>query len=89
MALRAGARILGINNRDLKTFTVDLGLTARLRGYIPPGVLVVAESGVKVPEDVRVLAEAGVDAALIGESMMRAADKKRFLAELRAAAAQS
>jgi indole-3-glycerol phosphate synthase len=84
-ALRAGARITGINNRDLKTFTVDMGITARLRACIPPGILVVAESGVKTPEDVRALAGAGVDAALIGESMMRAADKKRFLAELREA----
>jgi indole-3-glycerol phosphate synthase len=82
-ALRAGARITGINNRDLKTFQVDIGLTARLRRLIPAGVLVAAESGVKSPDDIRALKDLGIDAVLVGESMMRAADKKRFLAELR------
>ena len=84
-ALTAGARIIGINNRDLKTFTVDLGLTARLRKRIPAGIITVAESGIKSPDDVRALKDAGIDAVLIGESLMRAADKKRFLAELKAA----
>jgi indole-3-glycerol phosphate synthase len=82
-ALRAGARIVGINNRDLKTFTVDPGRTARLRKHIPAGVLTVAESGISSPADTRVLKDSGIDAALVGESLMRAADKKRFLAELR------
>jgi indole-3-glycerol phosphate synthase len=84
-ALTAGARIIGINNRDLKTFTVDLGLTARLRKRIPAGIITVAESGIKSPDDVRALKDAGIDAVLIGESLMRASDKKRFLAELKAA----
>ncbi|MDR0599527.1 MAG: indole-3-glycerol phosphate synthase TrpC [Treponema sp.] len=84
-ALEAGARIIGVNNRDLRTFTVDTGVTGRLRRLIPPGVLTVAESGVTSPGDVRVIADAGVDAALVGESLMRAPDRKRFLAELRAA----
>jgi indole-3-glycerol phosphate synthase len=81
-ALWAGARIIGINNRDLTAFTVDVGLTARLRKLIPAGVLAVAESGIKTPQDVRALKDLGLDAALIGESLMRAADKKGFLREL-------
>ena len=81
-ALEAGARIVGINNRDLTTFKVDLGVTARLRNRIPSGVLAVAESGITSPGDTRVLKDLGIDAALVGESLMRAADKKRFLAEL-------
>jgi len=84
-ALAAGARIIGINNRDLKTFGVDLGLSARLRKLIPAGIVTVAESGVKSPDDVRALKDTGIDTVLIGESLMRAPDKKQFLAELRAA----
>jgi len=83
-AVRAGARIIGINNRDLKTFKVDLAVTARLRSLIPAGILTVAESGIKSPEDIRALSSLGIDAALIGESLMRAADKRQFLAELKA-----
>ncbi|MDR0584896.1 MAG: indole-3-glycerol phosphate synthase TrpC [Treponema sp.] len=84
-ALRAGARIIGINNRDLKTFRVDPGLSARLRKLIPAGILTVAESGIKSPDDVRALKDTGVDAALVGESLMRSTDKRRFLLELKAA----
>jgi len=83
-AVRAGARIIGINNRDLKTFKVDFGVTARLRSLIPDDILTVAESGIKSPEDVRAISGIGIDAALVGESLMRATDKKRFLAELKA-----
>jgi indole-3-glycerol phosphate synthase len=82
MAVEAGARIIGINNRDLKTFRVDLAVTQRLRKLIPPDRLVVAESGVNSPEDVRFLQEQGIDGVLIGESLMRAPDKKQRLAEL-------
>jgi indole-3-glycerol phosphate synthase len=82
-ALTAGARIIGINNRDLKTFDVNLSVAARLKKSIPEGVITVAESGIKSPDDIRALKDSGIDAALIGESLMRAADKKRFLAELR------
>jgi len=82
-ALAAGARIIGINNRDLKTFGVDLGLSARLRKLIPSGIVTVAESGVKSPDDVRALKGTGIDAVLIGESLMRAPDKRKFLSELR------
>jgi len=83
-AVRAGAKIIGVNNRDLKTFKVDLAVTARLRSLIPAGILVVAESGIKSPEDVRAISGIGIDAVLVGESLMRATDKKRFLAELKA-----
>ncbi|MDR1326107.1 MAG: indole-3-glycerol phosphate synthase TrpC [Treponema sp.] len=82
-ALAAGARIIGVNNRDLKTFHVDIGTTARLRRLIPPDKLVVSESGIQTPKDIAALLEQGVDAALIGEALMRAADKKQYLAQLR------
>jgi indole-3-glycerol phosphate synthase len=82
-AVGSGARIVGINNRDLRTFRVDLRTTARLRPLIPPGTLVVAESGIRGPENVRALRECGVDGLLVGEALMRASDKKRCLAELR------
>lgn len=85
-ALDAGARIIGINNRDLKTFTVDIGVTARLRRLIPPGIVTVSESGVGSPGDIRFLAEQRIDGVLIGETLMRAADKKAELAGLRAGA---
>jgi indole-3-glycerol phosphate synthase len=85
-AAGAGARIIGINNRDLKTFEVDITLTGRLRGLIPGGILAVSESGIATPEDVRLLSGFGVDALLVGESLMRAADRRRRLAELRDAA---
>jgi indole-3-glycerol phosphate synthase len=82
-ALKAGARIIGINNRDLKTFNVDIGVAVRLKKLIPEGVITVAESGIKSPDDIRVLKDSGIDAALIGESLMRATDKRQFLEELR------
>jgi indole-3-glycerol phosphate synthase len=81
-ALNAGARIIGINNRDLTTFTVDTSLTSRLRKIISPSVLTVSESGIKSVDDVRALKELGIDAVLIGESLMRAADRKQFLKKL-------
>jgi len=82
-ALEAGARIIGINNRDLNTFSVDLGVSARLRKFIPAGVITVAESGIKSPDDIRALKGSGIDAVLIGESLMRSPNKKQFLSELR------
>jgi indole-3-glycerol phosphate synthase len=82
-ALAAGARIIGINNRDLKTFQVDLETTARLRPLVPPDKLVVSESGIQSRREVAALQEQGVDAALIGEALMRASDKKQYLAQLR------
>lgn len=83
MALRAGARIIGVNNRNLKDFTVDTDNSRRLRELIPEDVLFVSESGVRSAEDVQKLREIGADAVLIGETLMRAEDKKRKLAELR------
>jgi indole-3-glycerol phosphate synthase len=82
-AVDAGGRIIGINNRDLKTFQVDLGTTGRLRKLIPPGTLVVAESGIRGPADIRALGDYDIDGVLIGETLMRAADKRRYLQELR------
>jgi indole-3-glycerol phosphate synthase len=81
-AIEAGARIIGINNRELTTFNVDTTLASRLRKLIPAGTLAVAESGIKSVDDVRIIKDTGVDAVLIGESLMRAADKKEFLREL-------
>ncbi|MCL1848465.1 MAG: indole-3-glycerol phosphate synthase TrpC [Clostridiales bacterium] len=82
VALAAGARVVGVNNRDLNTFTVDLGNSLRLRKLVPESVLFVAESGISGPEDVRMLRQSGVDAILVGEALMRAHDKKAVLARL-------
>ena len=81
-ALAAGARILGVNNRNLKTFTVDTENSRRLRARIPQDVLFVSESGVKTAEDVARLAAIGAAAVLIGEPLMRAPDKTAKLREL-------
>ena len=78
-ALSAGARIIGVNNRNLKTFEVDFDNSIRLRNMVPDQVLFVAESGIRTKEHLRVLAEAGVDAVLIGESLMRSPDKKEII----------
>ena len=83
MALSAGARVLGVNNRNLKDFTVDTENSRRLRERIPADALFVSESGVSRPEDVKRLAEVGADAVLVGEALMRAADKKQMLSNLR------
>lgn len=85
VAVKAGARIIGVNNRNLKDFSVDTENSARLRRLIPKEVLFVSESGVKTAEDMARLREIGADAVLIGETLMRAADKKAKLAELRGA----
>lgn len=83
MALHAGARIIGVNNRNLKDFTVDTDNSRKLRRLVPEHVLFVAESGVRTREDVNALQEIGVDAVLIGETLMRAENKKAKLQELR------
>ena len=82
-ALSAGARIVGVNNRDLKTFEVDITNSIRLRKYVPGGILFVSESGIKTPADVKALRDSGADAVLIGETFMRSEDKKSELAKLR------
>ena len=82
-ALSCGAEIIGVNNRNLKDFSVDTDMSIRLRSLIPEGVLFVSESGVKDAEDVRRVREAGADAVLIGETLMRAENKTEKLRELR------
>lgn len=82
-ALKAGAGIIGVNNRNLKTFEVDITTSARLRRLIPENILFVSESGIRTAEDVRKLRENKTDAVLIGETFMRSSDKKRQLAALR------
>lgn len=83
MAVRASARMIGVNNRNLKDFSVDTENSRKLRAMIPEGVIFVSESGVKTKEDVAALREIGSDAVLIGETLMRAADKRAKLDELR------
>ena len=82
-AVDCGARIIGVNNRNLKDFSVDTGNSRRLRELAPEEVSFVSESGVRTAEDIRLLREAGVNAVLIGETLMRAADKKAKLRELK------
>ncbi|MBR6254390.1 MAG: indole-3-glycerol phosphate synthase TrpC [Clostridiales bacterium] len=82
-ALHIGARIIGVNNRNLKDFTVDTENSRKLRKLIPDDVLFVSESGVSTPEDVKKLREIGADAVLVGETLMRAEDKTERLAELK------
>lgn len=85
-AVSAGAKIIGVNNRNLKDFSVDFSNAARLRDLIPPEAVYVAESGVTGPADVAALKRIGADAALMGEVLMRAGDKAALLARLREAA---
>ena len=82
-ALNAGARVIGVNNRNLKDFSVDTENSRRLRSLIPRDSLFVSESGVRTAADVQLLREAGADAVLVGETLMRAADKRQKLNELR------
>lgn len=82
-AINAGARIIGVNNRNLKDFTVDVHNSERLRKLVPDSCLFVAESGIKTNEDIRVLENANVNAVLIGETLMRSDNKKQMLDELR------
>jgi len=81
-ALAAGADLVGVNNRDLHSFRVDRGLTARLRPLLPPEVVCVAESGIHTAEDARQVRAAGADAVLVGEALMRAEDPGAKLREL-------
>ena len=84
-AIHAGASVIGVNNRDLRTFNVDLGLTERLRRVIPSDLVLVAESGIHTGEDARRMREAGADAILVGESLMRAEDPAARIRELASA----
>ena len=82
-AMEAGARIIGVNNRNLKDFSVDINNSGRLRAMVPESTMFVAESGIKTREDVAKLEQIGVNAVLIGETLMKAADKKAMLSELK------
>ena len=82
-AVNSGARIIGVNNRNLKDFSVDTDNSRRMRELVPDNVLFVSESGVRTAEDVQKLCEIGADAVLIGETLMRAEDKKAKLLELK------
>lgn len=82
-AIAAGARVIGVNNRNLKTFEVDLHTCTTLRGLVPREILFVAESGIQTSEDIAELKIAGVDAVLIGETLMRSENKKEMLSHLK------
>ena len=82
-AINSGARIIGVNNRNLKDFTVDTENSRRMRELVPENIIFVSESGVKSANDVALLREIGADAVLIGETLMRAENKKEKLKELR------
>ena len=82
-ALSVGAGIIGVNNRDLRTFTVDINNSARLGKLVPPEILFVSESGIKTAADIEALRSNGTNAVLIGETLMRSPDKKAALDELR------
>lgn len=83
-ALNLGAKIVGVNNRNLHDFTVDMGNSIRLRNMAPADTVFVSESGIKTAEDIRILYENQVDAVLIGETLMRSPDKKAALGVLNA-----
>lgn len=83
MAVRAGARVIGVNNRNLKDFSVDTENSRKLRSIIPDSAVFVSESGIQSADDINALREIGADAVLIGETLMRAKDKTAKLAELK------
>lgn len=82
-AIACGARIIGVNNRNLKDFTVSLDTSCRLRALVPKDILFVAESGIKTAEHIDKFRQYGIDAVLIGETLMRSADKQKMFDELR------
>lgn len=82
-ALSAGANIIGVNNRNLRDFSIDVQNSICLRNMVPKDVIFVAESGIWSGEDTRILQEVGADAVLVGEALMKSPDKAAFLAELR------
>ncbi|HEY0192109.1 MAG TPA: indole-3-glycerol phosphate synthase TrpC [Kofleriaceae bacterium] len=84
-AICAGATLLGVNHRDLRTFTMDMSLTAKIAPGVPPGVVLVGESGIRTPADVAALGAAGAHAVLVGEQLMRAASPGDALLALRGA----
>ena len=82
-AITAGARAIGVNNRNLKNFNVDMSNSKKMRSLVPDDIIFVAESGVKDRKDIKALEEINVDAVLIGETLMRAHDKKSMLNSLK------
>jgi len=82
-ALNAGAKIIGVNNRNLKTFEMDITLSERLRPHVPEDKIFISESGIQTPADVARLREIGASAVLIGETLMRSSDKSAELKRLR------
>lgn len=87
VALDAGSTLLGVNHRDLRTFTMDMSLTAQIAPLVPPGVVLVGESGIRTSADVDALGKAGAHAVLVGEQLMRAESPGDALLALRATAA--
>jgi indole-3-glycerol phosphate synthase len=85
IAVEAGADVIGVNHRDLRTFEVDLALTERIRPHVPKNVILVAESGIRGVADARRMREAGASAVLVGELLMRAADPAACIRELASA----
>ena len=83
--LAAGARILGVNNRNLKDFTVDINNSVRLREMVPADIIFVSESGISKSSDVKTLKSNGTNAVLIGEMLMRSNEKSKLIAELKEA----
>lgn len=82
-ALNCGARIIGVNNRNLKTFELELNTSINLRKLVPNDVIFISESGIKTREDVKLLEENNVNAVLIGETLMRAKNKKEIIGHLK------
>ncbi len=82
-ALNSGAKIIGINNRDLKNFKVDINTSLKLKKYIPKDKIIISESGIKTAEDIKILKQSGFKGALIGESMMLSKNKQQFLSNLK------
>lgn len=89
VALAAGARLLGVNHRDLRTFSMDMSLTARIAPRVPPGVVLVGESGIRTCDDVDALGRAGAHAVLVGEHLMRAGSPGDALLALRGVAPEA
>ena len=83
MAAAVGVRLIGVNNRNLKDFSVDIGNSRKLRESAPADALFVSESGIRTPADIPPLKESGVDAVLVGEALMRSEDKKAALEAFR------
>ena len=82
-AVKAGASIIGVNNRNLRDFTVDIANSIRLRNRVPESILMVAESGIRTREDIIRMEQAGISGVLIGETLMKATDKRNMLKELK------